>query len=103
MQQTTGITELVCIPPHGERVAITVAIGHPFPTPEGDWGCPVAISGLHEGLATIHGRDSFQSICLAIAFVRGRLASFIAHGGRIVFPSSGEDFPLDAYFGLGQA
>jgi hypothetical protein len=103
MQQTTGMTELVCIRPNGERVAVTLAIGHPFPTPEGDWGCPVTLSGLHEGIVSIHGRDSFQAICLAIAFVRGRLASLVADGGRVVFPSTGEDCPVDAYFGSVQA
>jgi uncharacterized protein DUF6968 len=98
MQQTTGTTDLVCIRPNGERIAVTVAIGHPFHTPEGDWGCPVTISGLHEGIATIYGLDSFQAICLAITFVRNRLASFLADRGRIVLPETGEEFPIDAYF-----
>ena len=100
MQQTTGMTELVCIRPNGERVAVTLAIGHPAPTPEGDWACPVTIGGLHEGLAGIRGQDSFQSICLAIAFVRSRLASFVANGGRVILPATGEDFPIDEYFGF---
>ena len=97
------MTELVCIRPNGERIAITLAIGHPFATPEGDWQCPVTINGLHENLTNIHGSDSLQSICLAIAFVHTRLASFVADGGRIIFPATGEDFPMDAYFGLVQA
>src|SRR5437867_1074392 len=102
MQQTTGTTEIDCIRPNGERVGVTLAIGHPFATPEGDWACPATLTGLHEGIVSIHGQDSLQAICLAITFIRSRLASFVAGGGRVVIPTTGEDFPIDAYFGSAQ-
>ena len=98
MQQTTGTTELLCISAHGERIPVIVAIGHPFPTPGGEWACPVSMVGLQESVADIHGLDSFQAISLAVAFVRDRLTYFIASGGRIVHPTTGEGFPIDAYF-----
>jgi hypothetical protein len=99
MRPTTALTELICLRPKGKRVAVTVAIGHPYPSSEGPWGCPVSITGLHKGVATIYGLDSLQALSLAIAFVRARLTSFVADGGRILISSSGEEFPLDAYFG----
>jgi hypothetical protein len=99
MQQTTGMTRLVGVRPDGERIALTLAIGHPFPTPAGDWGCPVTLGGLQEQPASVYGHDSLQAICLAIAFLRSRLTSFIADGGRILDPGTGEDFAPDAHFG----
>ena len=99
MQQTTGTTELLCIRSTGERIPVTVAIGHPFPTLGGDWACPVSMVGLQKSVADIHGIDSFQAICLAVAFVRDRLSYFMASGGRIVHPTTGEGFPIDVYFG----
>ena len=99
MRATTAMTDLVCIHSKGKRIAVTVAIGHPYPRSEGDWGCPVAITGLHKGVATIFGCDSLQALSLAITFVRARLTSFVADGGRILISSSDEEFPLDVYFG----
>jgi len=98
MRSTTALTELICIRPRGMRIAVTVAIGHPYPRSEGDWGCAVAISGLDEGLKTIHGHDSLQALCLALTFVRSRLTAFVADGGRILISSTSEEFPVDAYF-----
>ncbi len=98
MRPTTALTELICIRPRGKRVAVTVAIGHPCPRSEGDWGCAVAISGLDEGVKTIHGHDSLQALCLALTFVRSRLTAFVADGGRILSSSTTEEFPFDAYF-----
>ena len=98
MRPTTAISELICIRPKGRRVAVTVAIGHPYPTSEGDWGCPVAMTGLAEGTATIHGHDSLQVLCLAIIFIRTRLTAFVADGGRILLSATGEEFPMDSYF-----
>ena len=100
MRSTTAITELICIPPKGGRVAVTVAIGHPYPTSEGDWGCPVAMTGLDTGTKTIHGHDSLHALCLAITFIRTRLTAFVADGGRLLQSASGEEFPMDAYFAV---
>ena len=98
VQQTTGLAELILVRPNGERLAVTVAIGHPFPTSAQDWACPVSFAPLHEGTTAIHGQDSFQAICLAIAFVKDLLTSFLADGGQILYAATGEQFPIDAYF-----
>src|SRR6267143_1946399 len=98
MKPTTGITQLLCVRPSGERIQVTVAIGHPFPTAAGDWACPIEITALHGRLPDVHGTDSLQALCLAIRAAGELLASFVADGGRILHPATEENFPLDAYF-----
>jgi hypothetical protein len=95
---TLGAAEFLCVRPGGERVEVVVAIGHPYPTSEGDWACPVEIDGLHGDLAEIHGIDSLQVICLAIRVVRERLEAFVAEGGRILHPTTEENVALESYF-----
>ena len=98
MIATTGMMELICVRPNGERVTVTVAVGHPYPTMEGDWACPVEIARLDGRLTDVHGMDSLQALCLAIELVGSRLASFVAEGGRILDPKTGKDVELDTYF-----
>jgi hypothetical protein len=94
-----GMTQLACVSAGGERFEVTVAIGHPYPTSDHDWACPVEIDGLPGSIADIHGLDSLQAICLAIGLVGERLAAFEATGGRLLHQSTGEPFRFDAYFG----
>lgn len=100
---TNGAAQFLCVHPDGERVEVVVAIGHPYPTSEGGWACPVEIDGLHGDLADIHGMDSLQALCLAIRLVGERLAAFVAEGGRILHPSTGETIALESYFSVGGA
>src|SRR5262245_9666671 len=101
MEMTTGTTRLLCIRPDGERIEVTVAIGHPYPTISGDWACPVEIDGLHGRLADMHGIDSLQALCLAIRLAGRLLHAFEASGGRILDPATEEAVTLDGYFGRG--
>jgi hypothetical protein len=98
MKSTTGMTELVCVRPGGERVTVTVAVGHPYPTTAGDWACPLEISGLHGRLKDIVGIDSLQALTLAIRMARDLLSSFGADGGRILDPRTGVEANLDIHF-----
>jgi Domain of unknown function (DUF6968) len=99
MKPTTGMTSFTCVRPNGERVSVTIAVGHPYPTSEGDWACPVEISGLRGRLEHIVGSDSMQALCLAIRTARDLLASFMADGGRILDPETGKPVSLDDRFG----
>jgi hypothetical protein len=95
---TDGATHFLGVTSGGERIEVVVAIGHPYPTSEGGWACPVEVDGLHGDLAEIHGVDSLQALCLAIRLVGERLAAFVADGGRILHPSTGESVALESYF-----
>lgn len=96
------MTQFLCVLPNGERIEVVVAIGHPYRASAGDWVCPVDISGLNGDLAEIHGIDSLQALALAIRFVGERFEAFVAGGGRILHPSTGESVDLDSYFGMGK-
>jgi uncharacterized protein DUF6968 len=102
MIAATGKIEIICVRPNGERLPVTVAVGHPYPTIEGDWACPVAMTGLHGRLTDVHGTDSLQALCLGIKLVGNLLASFVAEGGRILDPKTGEGVELDTYFNAGR-
>jgi len=99
MKPTTGMTAFTCVRPGGERVSVTIAVGHPYPTSEGDWACPVEIDGLQGRLDDIAGTDSMQALCLAIRTARDLLTSFMVDGGRILDPGTGEEVSLDDHFG----
>jgi hypothetical protein len=83
--------------PSGETRGVCVQVGKPYH--KGDhWRCPVAIPGLHHSLPDIAGDDAFQSLCLALRFVQSLLQDFVASGGRLLFPDTGDDWPMEAYF-----
>ena len=98
MKPTTGMTSFTCVRPNGERVSVTVAVGHPYPTSEGDWACPIAVDGLQGRLDDIAGSDSMQALCLAIRTARDLLASFMTDGGRVLDPETGAQASLDDRF-----
>jgi hypothetical protein len=99
MKPSTGMTSFTCVRPDGARVSVTIAVGHPYPTSEGDWACPVEIDGLQGRLEDIAGSDSMQALCLAIRTARDLLDSFMADGGRILDPGTGKPVRLDDHFG----
>jgi hypothetical protein len=99
MKPTTGMTTFTCVRPGGGRVSVTIAVGHPYPTSEGDWACPVEIDGLQGRLEDIAGEDSMQALCLAIRTARDLLTSFMADGGRVLDPGTGKPVSLDDRFG----
>jgi len=79
--------------------AVTVRIGRPYDTGEGDWACPVETQGLHGRGPDIHGVDSLQSLCLASSLVRGLLEDFVAKGGKLLHPGDRTEVALSSIFG----
>jgi hypothetical protein len=77
-----------------------VAIGQPYPRPDGSWACPVELSGLHDRLHDMIGEDSLQALCLAMRLCGKLLTAFVESGGHL--RNEGDDpedsFPLEAYF-----
>lgn len=99
MKEVIASVMLSAILPSGESRAISVQIGKPYH--KGDhWRCPVAIPGLHDSLGDVAEEDAFQSLCLAMRLVQSLLQHFIASGGRLLFPETGDDWPLEAYFSV---
>ena len=86
---------------NSEEFPVSVSVGAPYRRPNGSWGCPLELTGLHGRLADVVGEDSFQALCLAIVLAGNLLRAFVDGGGRL--RSLGDDpedlFPLEAYFG----
>ena len=91
-------TDLLCLDAQGDRRDVVVEIDRPYKTPERDWACPVAIRGMYDNLADIHGEDSLQALCLAASLVRTLLTAFVSDGGKIFSPDSESEYDLDAVF-----
>jgi hypothetical protein len=62
------------VPSSGEERDIVIEIGQPYRVgSDEDAACPVAIRGLFERLADIHGIDAMDALRLAIEFVEKTL------------------------------
>lgn len=97
----TGIlaeVELVATLPGGEPRPLRVWLGAPAQVPSGEWCCPAGLDGLYDNLQAMRGEDALQAICLALGLCASLLRGHLADGGRLQYPT-GDDFPLEAYFG----
>jgi hypothetical protein len=70
----------------GESFRIRVYVGEPYRVNDVSWACPVAVEGVHEKLADMHGIDSWQALLLAVELARSRLEHFIETGGKLYWP-----------------
>jgi hypothetical protein len=95
MAPAVASVSIDAISPKGEAFVIEMAVGAPYRCETGEWACPIALGGLYDRLADIHGEDSFQALCLAIRLAQDLLWDFREKGGKLL--SGTEDFPLEAY------
>ena len=82
----------------GDGFQIRLMVGQPYKTESGNWACPVALDGLHESLADIHGESSWQALMLAIRLVKLFLGFFTQDGGKLYWEQGGEELPLNEIF-----
>jgi len=78
--------EMLCVLPDGSELIARAAVGRPYDTGEGDWACPVELSGLYGRHPDVPGVDSVQALCLALSFLRTELERFLEDGGKILDP-----------------
>ena len=83
---TIASRDLIGERPGGERFGITIRIGQPYRVNHVSWACPVALDGVDQRLADMHGIDSWQALLLAITLVRSRLVHFLEIGGKLYWP-----------------
>lgn len=101
--------ELIRLSLSGERKPVRVEIGKPHYDERGSWACPVLITTIDEKVREIHGEDSMQALCLGIQFAHNMLQSMLERGHRLLEPGDDVqdkedvDFPLNAYFGIGES
>ena len=97
--------QMVRLSPSGERVPVRVDIGKPLYDERGSWACPIVLTSIDGKIREIHGEDSMQALCLGVRFIHSMLQSELNRGQRLLQTGEGTedvDFPLDAYFGIGE-
>lgn len=100
MQKWIAEEKFTCAPKSGKRFTVVARIGEPVAMPaEGDLSaygrCPVSLEPLIP-LRRIHGANQFQALCLAIDYIRRVLKAFVAEGGRVYYPGTGNLIDLDS-------
>jgi hypothetical protein len=83
---------------NGTRFEVIVEIGQPYrcsDIPE-EWACLVALRGLYDKLADMHGGDALQALCLAVRLALSLLSAFKDEGGKIL-DRDGKDVSFESY------
>jgi len=90
--------ELLAVHADGRRVSITLRIGLPYEFSAEEWACPVALDGLHDRLADIHGIDAWQALNLAQSLQAQLLGYFLQAGGSLFCHEPPEPIQLSELF-----
>ena len=98
MEDTIAQTDIHCVPPAGAAFTSTLRVARPLPNVRGMWSCSLSMVGFFDEARPLHGDDSLQALCLALAHAHGQLEAFVSGGGRLFIPGSTDEFPLNAYF-----
>ena len=87
--------EFIAVDSNDRKFSIVIKIGKPYLYGDNQgWACPVALEGLHKKLGDIRGVDSYQSLALAVKFVKMLLEHFIEKGCRLFFLED-DDSPIN--------
>ena len=101
MPEVIARRELIAVTSLGERVPVTIELGKPVspPGPNENWECHLSITPplMHRPM-NVRGYDALQALSLAISLANFHLREFIAHGGRLTYPDSDDEFTLDSAF-----
>ena len=98
MDDVIAQTDIHCVPPSGDAFTSTFRVGRPLRDVRGMWSCSLSMDGFFHEDRPLHGDDSLQALCLALAFAHSQLEGFVSRGGRLFVPGTRDEFPLDAYF-----
>jgi hypothetical protein len=82
------------LPPDQKAIRLTVYFG-PIYELDNSFRCPVRFEGWGDQPRDIFGADSLQAFLLAVTYVNAALTSFINRGGRVLFPDTDQDMPLE--------
>jgi hypothetical protein len=80
--------------PGKKSVRLTVRFG-PMHQADESYRCPVRFEGWGDQLPDIFGDDSLQAFLLGVKCMNSILKSFINRGGRVLFPDTDQDMPLE--------
>ena len=95
--ETIADRNLYYVSQDDETCLVMIKIGKPRFVNE-LWEIYVALDGLYDKTYLIKGVDSFQAVCLAMAFVRNVLEKYIEQGGRFLWSDKSAEINLDTMF-----
>ena len=98
--------ELIWRKADGSEVRLVARVGVPYEIGDHAWACATELDGYGGRAVDIRGGSSMQALCLAIGFLRSRLAHLVAMDERLQHVQGGGDWnldQLDAVFGRGLA
>jgi hypothetical protein len=80
--------------PTNERVRFTATFG-PIYKFEESYRCPIHFDGWGDPAPDIFGYDSLQAFLLAVTLLNSMLRSLVERGGRVLYPDTDDDCPLE--------
>ena len=83
--------------PEGNSRPISVQIGRPYSISPDESACPISMVGLYPKIRDICGIDTFQSLALALEFVRITIRKWEEKGFKFEFPHGGT-LPSEIWF-----
>ena len=90
-------TEIRMKSPNGDSRLIRIQIGKPYSISPEESACPISMIGLYPNVQDIHGLDTFQSLALALEFVRITIRKWEEKGFKFEFPHGGT-LPSEIWF-----
>jgi len=97
--KTIAETTFTFVKGNENQTDVKITIGEPYQNDDLTWSCSAQMEGLYPPLSPMISDDSFHSLCLGVMFIRNLCRHFTNDGGRILFPGTSDDVPLeDAYF-----
>lgn len=98
MATTIIALKLIGIAEDGTESSIEIKIDAPVQKAANEWACRIVLKGVKGYLRPgICGNDAFQSLCLAVDFIRFMLDDFLQKGGKLLEADTREEWPLEAY------
>ena len=98
---TTWIAEehVIFLHADGRRVPGRISISMPERVSAHEAQCLATLDGVHDKPQPIRGASTMQALLLAARFLGIELYSFLAFGGRVLYPDEDADVPLESLFG----
>ena len=91
MNAPIATRKMLYISPNGEREGITLSIGAPHLSVDGDWACAVALDGFIADLNEIRGIDSWQAVELGMHHIAVMTKHYYELGWRFYWERGGEE------------
>jgi hypothetical protein len=89
---------VIAVKPNGQEIQVNLRIGFPYEVTPEQWACPVAVDGLHSGLADQRGIDAWQALQLAQSLQAQLLGYLLEEGGNLLWRDTREPLQLRELF-----